>query len=80
MFEHDGPVLLENNLSAPGLLQDLPQLSSSSARKRAPKAPTMSAKRWRPAEDRIKELYVHEDKSIKQLRDIVNGEFDFEAK
>ncbi|ERF72537.1 hypothetical protein EPUS_02818 [Endocarpon pusillum Z07020] len=35
----------------------------------------MSAKKWKPSESRIKQLYVVEEKSIKQLREIINKEF-----
>jgi hypothetical protein len=48
-------------------------------RKRAPKAQTMSAKSWRPCEGRLKQLYVHDGKSIRELRETVNKEFGFTA-
>lgn len=73
----------QNNLSItnPPQLQLQLQLQNalSSTRTRAPKAPTMSAKKWKPSESRIKQLYVFEEKSIKQLREIVNKEFGFIA-
>lgn len=56
------------------------QTHQSPTRKRALKASTMSAEKWKPSESRIKQLYVYEDKSIKELREIVNKEFGFEAK
>jgi hypothetical protein len=56
------------------------QSSQSSTRKRAPKAPTMSAEKWKPSESRIKQLYVYKDKSVKELREIVNEEFGLKAK
>jgi hypothetical protein len=56
------------------------KVSQSSARKRAQKAPTMSAKRWKPYESRIQQLYVQEGKSLEELREIVNKEFGLTAK
>lgn len=51
----------------------------SSTRKRAQKAPTMSAEKWKPSESRIRQLYVYNDKSIKELREIVNKQFGLKA-
>lgn len=47
--------------------------------KRAPKAPTMSAKDWNPHKDRIRQLYVSKGKSIEELREIMNREFGITA-
>jgi len=63
------------NLSMANPPQRQLQKLQSSTQKRAPKAPTMSAEKWKPSESRIKQLYVNEDKSIKELREIVNKEF-----
>lgn len=49
-------------------------------RKRARKAPTMSEQKWEPALDRIRQLYVIEEKKILEVRDIINEEFSFDAK
>jgi hypothetical protein len=59
----------------------LPQLGSINPppRKRAPKAPTMSAKKWKPAEDRIRQLFLEGGSTYKELTDIVNKEFGFTA-
>jgi hypothetical protein len=40
----------------------------------------MSAKRWKPYESRIQQLYVQEGKSLEELREIVNKEFGLTAK
>jgi hypothetical protein len=48
-------------------------------RKRAPKAPTMSAKNWKPHKNRIRQLYVSEGRSIKELREIMNKELGITA-
>jgi hypothetical protein len=48
-------------------------------RKRAPKAPTISAKNWKPCENRIKELYVHDNKYMEEVREIINKEFGLTA-
>jgi hypothetical protein len=69
----------QNNLSMANPSQRQLQTFQSSTRKRAPKAPTMSAEKWKPSEGRIKQLYVYEDKSIKELREIVNKEFGLMA-
>ena len=69
-----------NNLSQNDLRQTLHQQPQMTSRKRAPKAPTMTAKRWKPCEARIKELYVHHGKSLRELREIVNKEFSLDAK
>ena len=55
-------------------------ISQSSARKRAPKAPTISANTWKPCESRIQQLYVQEGKSLEELRETVNREFGITAK
>ncbi len=58
-----------------------PQLGSMHPprRKRAPKAPTMSAKKWAPAEERIRQLFLEEGSTYKDLTDTVNEEFGFTA-
>ncbi|KUJ18790.1 uncharacterized protein LY89DRAFT_717327 [Mollisia scopiformis] len=48
-------------------------------RKRAPKASTMSAEKWEPAESRIRQLFLDEERSYKEVMDIVNQEFGFTA-
>jgi hypothetical protein len=50
------------------------------ARKRAPKTATMSAQKWAPAEGRIRQLFLHEERSYKDLMETVNTEFGFWAK
>jgi hypothetical protein len=54
--------------------------SQSLPRKRTPKVPTISAKKWIPCESRMKEVYVHDRKSIEELREIINKEFGLTAK
>lgn len=54
------------------------QIQPSRTRKR--KASTMSATKWAPAENRIKELWIDEEKTLDELRDFVNSEFGFTAK
>jgi hypothetical protein len=49
------------------------------AKKRAPKAPTMDAKKWAPAEIRIRQLFVDDGLPYNELRNIVNKEFGFSA-
>lgn len=56
-----------------------PQPAESLSRKRAPKARTMSAKDWKPHQNRIRQLYVAEGKSINELRDIMNKELGITA-
>jgi hypothetical protein len=48
-------------------------------RKRAPKAPSISAKNWKPCENRIKELYVRDSKYMEEVREIINKEFGLMA-
>jgi hypothetical protein len=48
-------------------------------KKRAPKAPTMFAKDWKPYEFRIRELRIEEKKSDKEVQDIVNKEYGLKA-
>ena len=55
-------------------------LGAASNPKRRKKASTMSAEKWKPAETRIRQLYVKEGKSINELRAAINAEFGFEAK
>jgi len=50
------------------------QPAESLTRKRAPKAPTLSAKIWEPHKDRMKQLYVSEGKTIHELHEIMNKE------
>ena len=47
--------------------------------KRERKAATMSQQRWEPATDRIRQLYVVDGKSIKEVQKIINAEFGFNA-
>lgn len=54
------------------------QIQPPCTRKR--KAPTMSKVTWKDAENRIKELWVDEEKPLVDLRDVVNSEFNFTAK
>lgn len=54
--------------------------SAQAAQKRAPKVPTISFQSWKPYEKRIRELYVHERKSIEELQEIINAESGFTAK
>lgn len=49
------------------------------ARKRKPKAPTMSAKTWKPAENRIRQLFVDQQLPYKEMMQVVNNEFGFYA-
>jgi hypothetical protein len=49
------------------------------AKKRAPKAPTMDAKKWAPGEIRIRQLFVDDELPYNELRNIVNEEFGFSA-
>ena len=39
----------------------------------------MTAKKWKPCESRIKELYVQASKSIDEMREIINEEFGIAA-
>lgn len=66
--------LLSNNPS-----QANPQLSRSTNRKRAPKAPTMSDRKWKPDENRIRELYSDEKGIQEELRRTINEKFGFAA-
>lgn len=59
--------------------QCLPEPVQLPGQKRAPKAPTMSAEKWKPAEGRIRQLYTNEEKTIKDLMEIINKEFGFTA-
>jgi hypothetical protein len=65
------------SINNPSLIQL--QSDKSKTRKRAPKAPTMLAERWEASRHRIKHLYVHEGKTFKDLREIINKEFGFTA-
>ena len=55
------------------------RLAQFPTRKRAPKAPTISAKNWASHQDRIRQLYVSEGKSIEELREIMNQELGITA-
>jgi hypothetical protein len=66
---------VQDNLLVNNPPQSRQNPSQSSTRKRAPKAPTMSAKSWKPCESRIKQLYMNDGKSIEKLREIINEEF-----
>lgn len=48
-------------------------------RKRAPKAPTMTAESWKPLEPRIRQLFADQGVSYKKLRAVVNEEFGLSA-
>jgi len=50
------------------------QPAQVSTNKRAQKASTMSAKRWAPHKNRIRQLYVSEAKSLEELREVMNRE------
>ncbi|KAF4637156.1 hypothetical protein G7Y89_g909 [Cudoniella acicularis] len=51
------------------------------ARKRAPKAPTISPKKWEPAEGRIRQLFVDEERTYKDVMATVNkDERQYKAK
>jgi hypothetical protein len=56
------------------------QIVQPITQKRASKTPTMSAKKWKPSEARIRQLYVCDNKPINELREIINNEFGFMAK
>jgi hypothetical protein len=49
------------------------------SQKRAPKSPTISAKKWDLHKDRIRQLYVTEKKSFNKLRDVMNQELGIMA-
>jgi hypothetical protein len=75
-----GPFQGQQNLPADNPPSSSRKVSRSSARKRAPKAPTMSANTWKPCESRIQQLYVQEGKSLEELCETVNREFGITAK
>ena len=50
------------------------------SRKRAPRVSTMSAEKWEPAESRIRQLFVDEERTYKEVMDTVNKEFGFKAR
>jgi hypothetical protein len=75
----DGPFQGQQTLPMDNPPSSSHKVSQSSSRKRAPKAPTMSADSWRPSEGRIQQLYVREGKSLEELREIVNREFGITA-
>ncbi|EPE24439.1 Ankyrin repeat-containing protein [Glarea lozoyensis ATCC 20868] len=52
---------------------------SKLTQKRAPKAPTISAKKWELHRDRIRQLYVTQKKTIKEVRDVMNKELGLPA-
>ena len=54
--------------------------NQTTADNRTPKNTTVPAKKWKPAESRIRQLYVHEGLSIDDLRKVINEEFGFNAK
>jgi hypothetical protein len=84
---HNFSLFRQNNVSSqsqnalPVLDQpfDQQQPSQFVFQKRAPKAPTMSAKNWKPHKNRIRQLYVSEGKSIKKLHEIMNKELGITA-
>jgi hypothetical protein len=55
------------------------QTPQNPTRKRRPKAQTISAKTWAPHEDRFRQLYINEGKSIGDLREIMNRELGITA-
>lgn len=71
------PFAINDSVVSPPLLSDLGAAPNPKRRK---KASTMSAEKWKPAETRIRQRYVKEGKSIKELRSAINAEFGFEAK
>ncbi|KAF4629078.1 hypothetical protein G7Y89_g9078 [Cudoniella acicularis] len=79
---HDSAIS-RNLIQQPAQMANLPlsqQYSSqSSIRKRAPKAPTMTAEIWKPCEPRIKQLYADEGRSYKELGEVINKEFGLTA-
>ncbi|KAE8452639.1 hypothetical protein EG329_013898 [Mollisiaceae sp. DMI_Dod_QoI] len=77
--QNDAPSHDQNLLPVLDQTFDRQQPSQYVTRKRAPKAPTMSAKKWKPHEDRIRQFYVKEGKSIEELREIMNKELGIAA-
>jgi len=69
----------QNGLTVLNQPFDQQQPAESLTRKRAPKAPTLSAKIWKPHMDRMKQLYVSEGKTIHELREIMNKELGITA-
>ncbi len=72
--------MTKDDLPVKNVPESQQQQSQSLPRKRTPKVPTISAKKWVPCESRMKELYVHDRKSIEELREIINKEFGLTAK
>ena len=56
-----------------------PQPPRASTKRRAPKAPIMSVEKWRPHQNRIRQLYIAEGKPIEELREIMNKELGIKA-
>ncbi len=69
----------QHQLEAENLAKQSFGAAQPAPRKRAPKASTMSAKKWEPAESRIRQLFLDEERSYKEVMDIVNQEFGFTA-
>lgn len=60
--------------------QQLLEVGHPVSRKRAPRVSTMSAEKWEPAESRIRQLFVDEERTYKEVMDTVNKEFGFKAR
>ena len=69
----------QHQLEAENNAQQSFRAAQPATRKRAPKASTMSAKKWEPAESRIRQLFLNEERNYKEVMDIVNQEFGFTA-
>lgn len=66
--------------ASPNIIAQSAQNPNISAKpKRAPKAMTMSAKKWAPCKNRIQQLYVAEHRPLKYVRETVNREFALSA-
>jgi hypothetical protein len=72
-------ILAQNKRSLQNPFQRKPSDLQATPPKRGRKAATMSDQRWEPATGRIRQLYVVDGKSIKEVRKIINAEFRFDA-
>jgi len=79
--DQDRPFSLKRLIEPTGSLLHYPHSEDGPppAKKRAPKAPTMDTKKWAPAENRIRQLFVDDELPYNELRNIVNQEFGFSA-
>jgi len=86
---NDNTISVEQDISLLALKQQIPfeyqaqhppRVARPPARKRAPKTATMTAQKWGPAERRIRQLFLDEKRSYRDLMKIVNTEFEFGAK